>query len=68
MNIEGRNQVIEALKNDTTINKIYVDKNFMTRKDDVIALAKKSKIRIEFLPKKLLFENKNYTFVELFKG
>lgn len=54
MNIEGKNQVIEALKNDTTINKIYVDKNFMTRKDDIIALAKKSKIRIEFLPKKLL--------------
>ncbi len=54
MKIEGKNQVIEALKNDATINKIIVDKNFMTRKDDVISLAKKSKIRIEFLPKKVM--------------
>ncbi len=54
MKIEGRNQVIEALKNDATINKIIVDKNFMSRKDDVISLAKKSKIRIEFLPKKVM--------------
>jgi len=54
MKIEGKNQVIEALKNDVTINKIYVDKNFATRKDDVISLAKKTKIRIEFLPKKVL--------------
>lgn len=54
MKIEGKNQVVEALKNDATINKIIVDKNFMTRKDDVISLAKKSKIRIEFLPKKVM--------------
>jgi len=52
MNIEGKNQVIEAIKNDSTINKIIVDKNYATRKDDVISLAKKSKIRIEFMPKK----------------
>lgn len=54
MKIEGKNQVIEAIKNDTTINKIIVDKNFMTRKDDVISLAKKSKLRIEFMPKKAM--------------
>ena len=54
MKIEGKNQVIEAIKNDTTINKIIVDKNFMTRKDDVIALAKKSKLRVEFLSKKVM--------------
>lgn len=54
MNIEGKNQVIEALKNDATINKIYVDQNFSTRKDDVISLARKTKVKIEFLPKKVL--------------
>lgn len=43
MKIEGKNQVIEAIKNDVTINKIIVDKNYMTRKDDVISLAKKRK-------------------------
>ncbi len=54
MKIEGKNQVIEAIKNDVTINKIMVDKNFMTRKDDVISLAKKGKLRVEFLSKKIL--------------
>ena len=54
MKIEGKNQVIEAIKNDVTINKILIDKNFANRKDDVIALAKKQKLKIEFLPKKVL--------------
>ncbi len=52
MNIEGRNQVVEAIKNGTTINKIIIDKNYATRKDEVINLAKQNKLRIEFLPKK----------------
>ncbi len=54
MNIEGRNQVVEAIKNGTTINKIMIDKNFITRKDDVISLARKNNLKIEFLPKKVL--------------
>ena len=54
MNIEGKNQVIEAIKNNVTINKIIIDKNFATRKDDVISLARKNKLKIEFLPKKLM--------------
>lgn len=54
MKIEGKNQVVEAIKNDVTINKIFIDKNFATRRDDVINLAKKNKLKIEFLPKKLL--------------
>ncbi len=56
MKIEGKNQVIEAIKNDVTINKILIDKNFATRRDDVINLAKKNSIRVEFLPKKVLDE------------
>lgn len=52
MNIEGRNQVLEAIKNGTTINKIIIDQNYAKRKDDIINLAKQNKIRIEFLPKK----------------
>lgn len=54
MNIEGKNQVVEAIKNDKTINKIFVDKNFATRKDDVISLAKQYRLKIEFVPKKTL--------------
>lgn len=54
MNIEGKNQVIEGLKNGATINKLIIDKNFISRKDDVISLAKKNKIKIEFLPKKVM--------------
>lgn len=54
MKIEGKNQVIEAIKNDVTINKIVVDKNYASRKDDVISLAKKNKLRVEFMPKKAM--------------
>ena len=54
MNIEGKNQVIEAIKNNVTINKIIIDKNFATRKDDVISLARKNKLKIDFLPKKIM--------------
>lgn len=54
MNIEGKNQVIEAIKNNVTINKIIIDKNFATRKDDVVSLARKNKLKIDFLPKKIM--------------
>ena len=54
MKIEGRNQVLEALKNDVTINKLIIDKNYITRKDEIISLAKRSKLKIEFLPKKVM--------------
>ena len=56
MKIEGRNQVTEAIKSGKTINKIYVDKNFATRKDEIISLAKQNRVRIEFLPKKAMDE------------
>ncbi len=56
MQIEGKNQVLEAIKNETTINKILIDKNFASRKDDVINLAHKNQLKIEFLPKKILDE------------
>ncbi len=54
MLIEGRNQVVEAIKNGKTINKLYVDLNYARRKDEVISLAKQFKIKVEFMPKKAL--------------
>lgn len=56
MKFEGRNQVVEAIKSGKTINKVYVDKNYASRKDDVISLAKQNKLRVEFLPKKAMDE------------
>ena len=47
MNIEGRNQVVEAIKNGKTINKLFIDKNFISRKDEVISLARKNNLKIE---------------------
>ena len=60
MLIEGKNQVIEAIKNNVTINKIIIDQNYASRRDDVINLARKNKLKIEFLPKKLM-DNKSVT-------
>ena len=54
MNLEGKNQVIEGIKNGVTINKLIIDRNYEHRKDDVVSLAKKYKIKMEFLPKKVM--------------
>ena len=54
MNLEGKNQVIEGSKNGVTINKLIIDRNYEHRKDDVVSLAKKYKIKMEFLPKKVM--------------
>ncbi len=54
MQIEGKNAIRQALQSETTITKIYIDKNYISRKDDIISLAKDKKIKLEFLPKNLL--------------
>lgn len=54
MQIEGKNQVKQALLANTTINRLLVDKNFASRKDEILSLASKNKIKVEFLPKNLL--------------
>ena len=61
MYIEGKNAVISAIKNQITINKILVDKNFSSRKDEIISLARQNKIKIEFLPRNIL-DKKSQTF------
>lgn len=54
MQIEGKNQVRQALEGEITINRVLVDKNFSSRKDEIISLAREKKIKVEFLPKNLL--------------
>lgn len=54
MLIEGRNAVRQALMSGTTINKIMVDKNLEHRRDEILALASKNKVKVEYLPKNLL--------------
>lgn len=51
MFIEGKNAVRQALEGGSTINKIMIDKNYQSRKDEIINLAYKNKVRVEFLPK-----------------
>lgn len=54
MFIEGRNAVRQALEAGTTINKILVDKNFEHRRDEILALASKKKIKVEYIAKNIL--------------
>lgn len=54
MYIEGKNAIKQALDGNITINKIMVDKNIQGRKDDIIELAVKHKIKFEFVPKIVL--------------
>lgn len=54
MQIEGKNQVWQALNGGLTINKIMVDVNYSKRKDDIVSFARKKHIRVDFVPKQAL--------------
>lgn len=54
MQIEGKNQVWQALNGGLTINKVMVDVNYSKRKDDIVSFARKKHIRVDFVPKQAL--------------
>lgn len=54
MFIEGKNAIRQAIDSKITINKIYVDKNYQGRKDEIINLAAQNKIKFEFVPRVFL--------------
>lgn len=54
MFIEGKNAIRQAIEAKVTINKIYVDKNYQGRKDEIINLAAQHKIKFEFVPRVFL--------------
>ena len=55
MIIEGKNAVLEALKNDVTINKLMVQNNLSDNaSNQIIKLAKDKGIRIDFVSKDVL--------------
>ena len=45
MQFEGKNAIREAIRSKMTINKILVDQNYASRKDEIISLARQNKIR-----------------------
>ncbi len=51
MLIEGKNAVRQALLSENTINKIFIDKNYSSRKDEIISLASQNRVKIEYMPK-----------------
>lgn len=67
MIIEGKNAVLEALKNDVTINKLSVQKNLTDNmSNQIIKMAKDKGIRIDFVEKSVLdkkSKNKHQGFV-----
>ena len=54
MYIEGKNAIKQAIDAKITINKIFVDKNYQGRKDEIINLAVQNKIKFEFVPRVFL--------------
>lgn len=55
----GRNVVKEALTSGTTINKIFVDKNYEHRKDEILKLASEKRIKVEYVDKFILDKKAN---------
>lgn len=54
MYIEGKNAIKQAIDSKITINKIFIDKNYQGRKDEIINLAVQNKIKFEFVPRVFL--------------
>ena len=54
MYLEGKNAIRQALEAKKTIVKIYIDKNFANRKDEIFYLASQNKVKIEFIPRAVL--------------
>ena len=54
MLIEGKNAVRQSLESDLTINKLMIDKNIASRRDEIVNLASKKRIKVEFLQKNIL--------------
>ncbi len=55
MIVEGKNAVRELINSGATINKLYVENNLRDGvSNQIIALAKSKKIRIDFVPKEVL--------------
>ncbi len=55
MIVEGKNAVRELINSGATINKLYVENNLRDGvSNQIIALAKSKKIRIDFVPKNVL--------------
>ena len=54
MYIEGKNAIRQAFDSKTTINKVMVDKNYQGRKDEIIDLAVRNKVKFEFVPRIVL--------------
>lgn len=55
MIVEGKNAVRELINSGATINKMYVEKNLKDNiSNEIIALAKNKKIRIDFVPREVL--------------
>ncbi len=55
MIVEGKNAVRELINSGATINKLYVENNLRDGvSNQIIALAKSKKVRIDFVPKEVL--------------
>ena len=54
MYLEGKNAIRQALEAKKTIVKIYIDKNFAGRKDEIFFMASQNKVKIEFVPRTIL--------------
>ncbi len=54
MYLEGKNAIRQAFEAKKTIVKIYIDKNYANRKDEITSLASQNKVKVEFLPRNVL--------------
>jgi len=54
MKVEGKNAVVELFRSNTKIQKIYIQQNQKNNLQNIVTLAQKKGVKINFLPKEVL--------------
>lgn len=54
MKVEGKNAVVELFRSNTQIEKILIERNAQNTLGDILSLAAKRRVRVQYLPKEVM--------------
>lgn len=54
MKVEGKNAIVELFRSNTQIEKILIERNAQNTLGDILSLAAKRRVRVQYLPKEVM--------------
>ena len=54
MKVEGKNAVVELFRSNTQIERIMIERNSQNSLNEIISLAQKKRVRLQYLPKEVM--------------